>query len=244
MQKTELHMKNGQRNALKAKFGMKANLRIIGAFAVLGMMALGVSCRGFFVSPTVTSISIDPPNPAVSIGLTQQLTAAGTDSDGNAVTLSGGTSCTGDTVCWSSSTPSVGSISTGGLLTGVSAGTTTITAASGTASATTTATVTLSNVTSITLGPNDITSFSLPESTTATGSDCLTATATAGGQTIDVTTSVTWQTGTSGIVTVENGVEPMCVTAQTTPGQTTVYATYLSGTTTINSNSVTVTVTD
>lgn len=244
MQKTDLDLKCGQPNAPKEKFEMKWNLRVLGAFAVLGMMALAVSCKGFFVNPTITSITIDPPNPTVSIGLTQQLTAAGTDSDGNAVTLSGGTSCTGDTVCWSSGTPSVATISTGGLLTGVSAGTATITAASGTASATTTATVTLSNVTSITLGPSGITSFSLPESTTATGSDCLTATATAGGQTIDVTTSVTWETGTSGIVTVENGVTPMCVTAQTTPGPTTVFATYVSGTTTITSNSVTVTVTN
>lgn len=243
MRTTELDLTSGHRNGPKKVPGMSWNLRVIGAFALLGLMALAVSCRGFFVKPTITSITIDPPNPAVSIGLTQQLTAAGTDSDGNAVTLSGGTSCTGDTVCWSSSTPGVATVSTGGLLTGVSAGTTTITAASGTASATTTATVTLGNVTNITLGPNNITSFSLPENTTATGNDCLTATATAGGQTVDVTTSVTWQTGTSGIVTVENSVEPMCVTAQSTAGPTTVFATYLSGTTTITSNSVTVTVT-
>ncbi len=221
----------------------KHKLRIAGAFAALATLALALSCTGFFVNPTVTAITIDPPNPTVSQGLTTQLTAAGTDSNGNSLTLTGGTSCTGTTVCWSSETPTVATITGGGLLTGVSAGTSTITASSGTASATTTATVTLGNVTSIVLGPNGTTSFSIPESSTATGSDCLTASATAGGKPIDVTTSVTWQTGTPGIVTVENGIEPMCVLSSTTPGQTTVYAQYISGTNIINSNTVTVTVT-
>jgi hypothetical protein len=89
-----------------------------------------------------------------------------------------------------------------------------------------------------------VTSFSLAESSTATGNDCLTATATSGGQKIDVTASVTWETGTANIVTVANGEDPMCVESSTTPGVTTVYATYISGDTTITSNSVTVTVTD
>jgi trimeric autotransporter adhesin len=223
----------------------RRKLRLAGSFATLLIFAIGVGCTGFFQNPTVTSLTIDPPNPSVSIGFTTQLYAAGTDSNGNGITLTGGTSCTGSTVCWSSSAPSVATISVGGQLKGITAGTATITASSGTASATTTATVTLSNVTSIVLGPNGITSFSLPESTTATASSnqCLTAIATAGGQTIDITTSVTWQTGTPNIVTVENGVDPMCVTSQTTAGPTTVYATYVSGDNTITSNSVTITVT-
>ena len=221
----------------------KQKLRLVCAFAALATLALAISCKGFFVNPTVSSITIDPPNPTASVGLTRQLTAAGTDSNGNALTLSGGTSCTGTTVCWSSATPSVATISTGGLLTGVSAGTSTITAASGTASATTTATITLGNVTSVVLGPAGVTSFSITESSVATGNNCLTATATAGGQQIDVTTSVTWQTPNTSLITVQNGVKPMCVQSSTMAGTTTVFATYISGTTTINSNSVTVTVT-
>jgi hypothetical protein len=221
----------------------KNKLRLAGAFAVLAVMAITVSCKGFFVNPTVSSIVIDPPNPSVSVTFTQQLTAAGTDSNGNPLTLTGGTSCTGTTVCWSSDTPSVATVSVSGLLTGLSAGTSTITAASGTASATTTATVTLGNVTDLVLGPSGVTSFSLAESSTATGNDCLTASATAGGEQIDVTASVTWQTPNSTLITVENGVNPMCVQSSTTAGTTTVYATYLSGNNTITSNSVTVTVT-
>jgi Bacterial Ig-like domain (group 2) len=215
----------------------KHKFRVAGAFAFLAILAFTISCTGFFVNPTISSITIDPPNPTVSQGLTTQLTAAGTDSNGNAQTLTGGTSCTGTTVCWSSATPSVATITTGGLLTGVSAGTSTISAASGTASATTTATVTLGNVTAIVVTPSSIT---LPVSSTAT--QCLTAMATAGGTSVDVTSSVTWQSGNTSLVTVENGEEPMCPLSSATAGTTTIFATYISGTSTITSNSVSVTV--
>ncbi len=218
---------------------MKQKLRLTGSLALLALAALGIGCRGFFVNPTITAITVDPPNPTVSQGTTEQLTAAGTDSNNNSVTLTGGTSCTGTTVCWSSSTPSVATISTGGLLKGITAGTTTITAASGTATGTTTATVTLGNVTAINVQP---TSISLPVSSTATGSQCLTATASAGGTSPDVTASVTWQTGNTSLITVQNGQDPMCPISSATPGQTTIFATYVSNDTTITSNSVTVNV--
>jgi hypothetical protein len=98
-------------------------------------------------------------------------------------------------------------------------------------------------VTNLVLGPQGTTSFSIAESSIASGNDCLTATATSGGQQIDVTTSVTWQTNTT-LLTVQNGVDPMCVQSLTTPGTTTVFATYISGNATVTSNTVTVTVTD
>ncbi len=217
----------------------RGKLHLAGALAVLFVLALALSCSGFFVNPTVSSITIDPPNPTVSIGLTQQMTAAGTDSNGNALTLTAGTSCTGTTVCWSSGTPTVATISAGGLLTGVSAGTSTITAASGTATATATATITLGNVTSLTLSP---TSISLPVSSTATGSECIYAYAIAGGQKIDVSASVTWQTGNSSLITVENGEDPMCALSSSTAGSTTIYAQYISGDNTITSPSASVTI--
>jgi hypothetical protein len=224
----------------------KQKLRLAGAFAALATLALAVSCTGFFVNPTVSTITIDPPDPSVSVGFTTPLTAAGTDSNGDALTLTGGTSCTGTTVCWSSSDTGVATITTGGALTGVSAGTATITAASGTASATATATVTLSNVTKIILdfeGGSAATSFSLGSGDTAEPSQCLVAMATAGGQSIDVTTSVTWQTDNSGLITLEQQVDPMCVTAASGTGNATIYATYVSGSNTVTSNMITVTVT-
>jgi Bacterial Ig-like domain (group 2) len=217
----------------------KHKLRLACTFALLAALALTISCTGFFQNPTVSTITIDPPNPSVSESASLQLTAAGTDSNGNPITLSGGTSCTGTTVCWSSSTPSIATISTGGLLTGVAAGTTTITAASGTASATTTATVTLGNVTKLTIDPGSVT---LPVSSTATQG--LTATATlSDGTTTDVSATVTWVSNNTAIVTVQNGQDPMFVVSSTTAGSTTVFATYLSGNTTLTSNSVNVTVT-
>lgn len=216
----------------------KQKLRLAGACAVLFVLALAASCSGFFVNPTVASIAIDPSAPTVSIGDTVQLNAAGTDSNGNALTLTAGTSCTGTTVCWSSDTPSVATISTGGLLKGISAGTSTITASSGTASATATATVTLGNVTSVLVSPDSVT---LPVSSTAT--TCFTATANAGGQSVPVTSSVTWQTNNTSLISVENGEDPMCVESSTTTGTATVYAQYTSGSNVITSNSVTVTVT-
>ena len=222
----------------------KNKLRLAGAFAALATLAVAVSCKGFFQNPTVSTISILPPTPTVAVGGSAQLNADGTDSFGDPITLTGGTSCTGTTVCWSSDTPSVATISAGGTLTGVSAGTSTITAASGTATATATATVTLANVTSIILSPN--TSFSMAADSTAGSGNgqCLTVLATAGGQTnIDVTASVTWQTGTAGIITPQGAEDPECVEAGGTAGSTTLFAQYTSGDTVINSDSITVTVT-
>jgi hypothetical protein len=226
----------------------KNRLRLACSFAVLLLAGLGVACKGFFVNPTVSTITIDPPDPSVSVGFTTTLTAAGTDSNGNSLTLTGGTSCTGTTVCWSSSDTSVATITTGGALTGVSAGTSTITAASGTASATTTATVTLSNVSNIIVsfyGGGSGTSFTLGEGDIASGSQCLVANATAGGQTIDVTSTVTWQEGgtNTSLVTLEQQTDPMCVTAGSSVGSGTIYATYLSGSNNVTSNVIDVTVT-
>ena len=215
----------------------KNKLRLAGAFAALATLALAVSCTGFFQNPTVSTITIDPPSPTISIGASTQMTAAATYSDGSTGTLSGGTSCTGNTVCWSSSDPSVASISTGGLLTGVSQGTTTITAASGAVTGTATGTVTLGDVTNLTVTPTSLTMTVSETSTTG-----LYAYATVGGQQVDVSSTVTWVSNNTTYVTVENGEDPEYVESGATAGSTTVYCTYVSGTTTLTSNTVTVNV--
>jgi trimeric autotransporter adhesin len=133
----------------------RRKLRLAGAFATLLIFALGVGCTGFFVNPTVSSITVDPPTPTVGFGqgaTTIQMTAVATYNDGSTGNLTGGTSCTGSVACWSSSDTSVATISTGGVLTGVSAGTATITAASGSVTGTTTATV-AETVSSMTINP-------------------------------------------------------------------------------------------
>lgn len=85
--------------------------------------------------PILASISVSPASPSIAVGVTQQFTATATDSSGNAMT--------GVTFTWGSSATSVATISSSGLATAVSAGTTQITAsASGVTSSADTLTVT------------------------------------------------------------------------------------------------------
>ncbi len=218
----------------------KHKLRLAGAFAALLTLGLAISCKGFFQNPTISSITINPSSPSVSQGSSVQLNASGTDTQGNSYTLTGSTSCTGTTVCWSSSDPTTATITSGGLLKGITVGSATITANSGTASATASATVTLGDVTALTVTPG---STSLAVSSTAT--NCFTAKATlsTGGTEPDVTATATWFSTNTTLVTVQNGEDPMCPQSSTGTGQTTVYAQYTSGNNIITSNLVTVTVT-
>ena len=73
-------------------------------------------------SPTLTSIAVTPLNPTIGIGASQQFAATGTYSDGSTQNLS-------NQVTWTSSNTLVATIDTNGLATGVSTGTTTISAA-------------------------------------------------------------------------------------------------------------------
>ncbi|HTR23664.1 MAG TPA: Ig-like domain-containing protein [Terriglobales bacterium] len=70
---------------------------------------------------TLTSITISPPNPSIPLGSTQRFTATGNFSDGSTENLT-------SQVTWNSSDVGVATISSSGLATSVSTGTTTITA--------------------------------------------------------------------------------------------------------------------
>jgi hypothetical protein len=126
-------------------------LRLAGAFAALAMLAVGVSCTGFFQSPTWSSIAIQPSNPAVAVGFSETLQAWGTDTNNQRSQITKG-------VVWSlSGASNGGTVATidpsTGLFTGVATGSVTISAASEGISGTATGTVVLSNVTSITVTP-------------------------------------------------------------------------------------------
>jgi uncharacterized protein YjdB len=88
--------------------------------------------------PAVASVSVTPATASVVAGQTVQLTATPQDASGNALT--------GRVVTWASSNTAVATVNASGLVTGVSAGSATITATSegksGTATVTVTATVT------------------------------------------------------------------------------------------------------
>jgi trimeric autotransporter adhesin len=201
---------------------IKQKLRLAGAFAALATLAVAVSCKGFFVNPTVSTITVDPPTPSVSVGASQQMNASATYSDGSGGTLKGGTSCTGSTVCWSSSDTTIASVTTGGLLTGVATGTSTITATSGAITGTTTATVTLGNVTGLNINP---TTISIPASSTQN----FTVSATlSSGSPVDVTSTASWTSSDTTLITVQNGQDPMVATTGANPGTAIVTATYVS----------------
>ena len=93
------------------------------AFGALVAAAIGAACNGFFVNPTLTSITISPSAPAVQVGKSLTLQAYGVYSDNSGGYLTSG-------VSWSSSDPSVATITGNGSasLTGVASGSTTITA--------------------------------------------------------------------------------------------------------------------
>ena len=117
------------------------------AFAGLLILAFGAGCRGFFVQPTLTTISINPTAPQVDVGQNTTLQVYGTYNDGSRSVLTGG-------VGWSSDTPTVATIgATSGVLSGVAPGSATITASAQALSTTASATVLLTNVTAITVSP-------------------------------------------------------------------------------------------
>jgi uncharacterized protein YjdB len=211
----------------------KQKLRLAGAFAALATLALAASCTGFFQNPTLTTITIDPPTPSIGQGATQQLTATGTFQDGSTSTLTGGTSCSGNTVCWSSSDTTTATISTGGLLTGVAQGTATITAASGAITGTTTATVDLTNVTNFevcegTFGATSNCGAAITWDATIDVSQNFVAQGTSNGTTVDLTTSATWTVPSTApdIQCSNSGVSPESCTAETGATNATVTVTY------------------
>jgi len=170
----------------------KQKIRVLLSFSILISVALAAGCHGFFVNPTLTTITVDPVTPTVQAGSTLQMTATGTYDDGSTKTLT-------KNIFWSTSDSTVATVSTTGLLAGVSVGTTTITANSANISGTTTATISVAGLTSIkitpatsSLSPNTQTQFS------AIG------TLQSGG-TVDLTTSAQWTSSNTAVATVISG---------------------------------------
>ena len=87
-----------------------------------GTQTVGLS--GVGVVPTLTSISITPSNATVVIGTPQQFMATGRFNDGSSQNLT-------NTAAWSSSNTNVATVSTTGLVSGVTSGTITLSAQSG-----------------------------------------------------------------------------------------------------------------
>jgi hypothetical protein len=203
----------------------KSKLRLMGAFAALATLALAISCRGFFVGDTLQSIAVGPASVNVPVGLTQQMTATGTYTpSGNLKNI---TAMSG--IVWQSS-DTTATVSSTGLVTGVSLGTPTITATLGTISGQTSINIVLSNVTSIVITP------SAQSVSTNGGFVTFKAMANVSGQSqqVDISAQAVWTIQNSTNYTLTQGVTPETVT--TVSGAPinevdTLTATYTAGTT-------------
>ncbi|HTS58474.1 MAG TPA: Ig-like domain-containing protein [Terriglobales bacterium] len=210
---------------------IKQKPKVAGTLVVALVCAIGPGCNGFFVNPTLTSITVGP-SATINQNGTVQMSAVGTFNDGSTQSLSN--------VFWSSSDTTVAAINGAGLVTGISPGSATITGASGTVSGTATVTVSISNVTGITISPTSA-------NATINGTQSFKAMATvSGGSPVDVTTTATWtisatSSGSTADFTIVGGQDPAVVTVQATAmvGEVaTVTATYVSGVNTFTANAM------
>ncbi len=116
---------------------------VAGIRATMGSVS---GSRNLTVTPILSSIAVNPASPSAVVNTTAQFSATGILSDGSAQDLTA-------QVAWASSASGVASIDNSGLATGVSAGSTTISAALGTITGSTTLTVNAPTLTAIVITP-------------------------------------------------------------------------------------------
>jgi uncharacterized repeat protein (TIGR03803 family) len=144
---------------------------------------------------TLVSIGVTPTAPSIANGLTQMFTATGVYTDNSTHDLT-------TSVTWSSSAPSVASVSNGtgsqGSSTALSPGATTITATLGNVSGSTPLTVTAATLVSIGLTPvNPSLALGTQQALTATGTFT-------DHSTQNLTNAVTWSSSNSAVASVNN----------------------------------------
>ena len=203
------------------------------SLAIFLAVALGVGCRGFFVNPKLTSITVTPSTVTISKGQTTQLTATGNYDDGSTKNLSG-------SATWTSSDNTCATVSSSGLVTAANVTATctaTITATSGTFTSTATVTVTPGALVSIALTVNNgSTAVTVAAGSTVTFKALGTYSGSSTQQ--DITTQVTWTiSNTTVLPTISQGSGTVSSTA--TSGSSTTVTASLNG---ITSNTVTITV--
>jgi uncharacterized protein YjdB len=167
--------------------------------SVTGSTALTVT-----LSPHVLqSIFVTPASPSVAIGQNQQFVATGLYADGSTQDLT-------SSVSWSSSQPAVTAITSAGLASGLSGGSTTITAALGTVNATATVSVNSLALVSIAVMPGNASiALGTNQQFAAIGTY-------ADGSTLDLTTSVTWSSSVPSVATGNaSGLATSASTGQT-----------------------------
>jgi hypothetical protein len=141
---------------------------------------------------TLVSIAVTAPSLSIAKGTSAQFTATGTYSDGSTQNIT-------SSVTWSSQTTSVATVTSGGMVTAVGTGTSSIKAVSGAVSGSATLTVTAATLVSI--------AVTAPSLSIARGtSEQFTATGTySDNSTQNITSSVTWSSQTTSVATVTSG---------------------------------------
>jgi hypothetical protein len=145
---------------------------------------------GVVGTPTLLSITVAPATATIIAGGTQALTATGNYSDGSTQNFT-------STAAWSSSNTAIATVNVSGLATGVAAGTATITATQGGVSGVATLTVgsgiTLVSIAVTPSAPTITTGHTQQFVATGTYSDASTA---------NITSTVTWASGTTAVATI------------------------------------------
>jgi uncharacterized protein YjdB len=160
-----------------------------------GSATITATCEGKTGTATITvsavpvaSIAVTPASANIVVGATTSLTAVTKDADGNVLA--------GRVVAWTSSAPSIATVSASGVVTGVAAGNATITATSEGKTATSAISVALAPVATITLDP---TTVSLVVGS-ATG---ITAVLKDANDNVLTGRTIAWTSATPGVATVD-----------------------------------------
>lgn len=166
--------------------GRGRRLRSASAIAVLALGSV-VGCKGSTNAPAVASVEVTPTSAARQVGETVQLSAAVKDANGDVIG--------GQTVTWSSNNTSVATVSASGLVTAVTIGVASVSAAAGGHSGSAVITVQGTPVASVTVSPATDTVF-------VAQTIQLTATVRDATNTVLTDRTVTWSSAASTIATV------------------------------------------
>ncbi len=163
--------------------------------AILAALLAALGCGQFFPgADSITALAVAPQNATVAPGVSQQYTATATYGNNTTADVT-------SSVTWSTTPTNVATVSSKGLVTGVSLGVATIKAQSGSVIASTGVTVTTKAISSIAIAPLTQTlSLSIGPTTVQ-----YTATATySDGSTGDVTSTSTWNSLPSSVATISS----------------------------------------
>jgi hypothetical protein len=216
---------------LRGLISMKFN-NLLRCFLLVPLFAIASGCGGggsSSATATLVSLTVSPAKATLSTGAVLQLSAVGSYSDNSTQDLTA-------SVNWVSSAATIASVNdaTGskGVVTALSAGTSTITATLGTFTASSNLTVVGSTLASIVITPAD------PTLTVGSVQQFLATGSYADASTQDLTASVSWKSSASAVATVSDAAATKGAATALAAGSTVITATLgaVSGSTTLTVN--------